>query len=635
MKIDCDRCSEGYPAVMWCADCRKTYCDTCKSIHETWSEFELHNTVTIQKYLDRPNEMLESREVSEACKIHTQMKLDMYCETCNQLICDDCIDDHYKHHYDFVDNVMETVGKELKQILSSLAKCLKEVRNTVAVIEDHEQQIDGVDKPITERIHNLYSEMFKMLRQQKEKRIEDIRKSFKVSLMASKEKAKHIESQLMNCLNYSSNAVNDRQLLLHNKWIISNVDKVLKQGQHIIDLQYEQNELLETFASRPTVVSHFSLLTDNDFLLLPTHIPECFLNAVRIGYSVKLMVTLSDKYNLPVIDQSRHLQIHCNKENIIQNVQIEEQSDGLYYMWYIPKRKEDHSVSIYWRNLPLISKEVELLGDFIRDINIIDKYGPSTCSKLLQMPYLLSKGFKDKVVVNDGSTNQLIVYDQNFNFLHVIGLDESFKGIAGIALHKECLFVADQHQNLVVKLELDGNFISCFGSLGTSKGQFRSPHGLVFSQSEYLFVCDRYNHRIQVFRNEKFVYCFGKHGSEPGAFNQPVDLTLNNSESQLFITDNCNNRVQVFSLQGKFLSVFGDSLSAPITLQHPVGIFYTPENYLLVSSYGTDSVLIFKEDGSLHSSVKDTQKFNSPCGVVMINRQIVIASHLKNRLIIF
>jgi len=109
-EMECDRCIEGYSAVMWCADCKKMYCQVCKNIHETWREFESHkSTVKIEEYLQY--HMLKLKEKPEVCKIHSQMSLNFYCETCNQLICDDCIDDHYSHHYDIIDNVVENWEK--------------------------------------------------------------------------------------------------------------------------------------------------------------------------------------------------------------------------------------------------------------------------------------------------------------------------------------------------------------------------------------------------------------------------------------------------------------------------------------------------------------------------------------------
>jgi len=203
------------------------------------------------------------------------------------------------------------------------------------------------------------------------------------------------------------------------------------------------------------------------------------------------------------------------------------------------------------------------------------------------------------------------------------------------------LYVADCELHCIQKFKLNGEFISQFGSKDTANSQFQSPYGLVLSQSELLFVCDFYNHRIQVFRNQHFQYCFGQHGTEPGMFNNPIDLTLNNSEDQLFITDYGNIRVQVFTPKGKFLKVFANFTDVPFKLQRPVGIHYTPDGHLLVSSYSTNCVLVFKEDEKFTSAIEgtyqDKRRFNHPCGVVMMdNGQIVIAGgYNSDRLVVF
>jgi len=213
-----------------------------------------------------------------------------------------------------------------------------------------------------------------------------------------------------------------------------------------------------------------------------------------------------------------------------------------------------------------------------------------------------------------------------------------FQCITGIAVDKKgYLYVADCKLHCIQKFKLNGEFISQFGSKGTANNQFQSPYGLVLSQSELLFVCDLVNNRVQVFKSEQFLYCFGQRGAQPGTFNKPVDLTLNNSEDQLFITDYGNNRVQVFTLQGQFLKVFGNFTDVPFKLQNPQGIHYTPDGHLLISSGGTNCVLVFEENGKFTSAIEKTVcKFNRPCGVVMMdNGQIVIVDQDNYRLVVF
>ena len=169
---------------------------------------------------------------------------------------------------------------------------------------------------------------------------------------------------------------------------------------------------------------------------------------------------------------------------------------------------------------------------------------------------------------------------------------------------------------------MDNLLVSLAVKVATTDGQFDAPLGLVLSQSELLFVCDCNNNKIQVFSNELFYCSFGQYGKDPGCFNGPRDLTLNSKQDQLFITDCNNHRVQVFTPSGQFLRIFGNFTDIPFKLQRPVGIYYTPDNHLLISSYDNHYVFVFKEDERFVSAIEGTyqvkERFSGPCGVIMM-----------------
>jgi len=97
----------------------------------------------------------------------------------------------------------------------------------------------------------------------------------------------------------------------------------------------------------------------------------------------------------------------------------------------------------------------------------------------------------------------------------------------------------------------------------------------------------------------RFIFLLDKKEKNPGAFDYPDDLVMNSNEDQLFVTDHYNSRVQVFTPNGQFLKVLGNFADAPFKLQHPVGIHYTPDGWLLISCSSNNCVLVFEEDGSL------------------------------------
>ena len=367
------------------------------------------------------------------------------------------------------------------------------------------------------------------------------------------------------------------------------------------------------------------------------HLLDCTVSdPVIISDPVKVTVTLKDIFGSPVVNQSKDIEVHCNKEEeFLQNIHIEEESRGQYHIWYNPKRREGHSLSVYWRGLQVNHEEIKVLvRDYkeleqtVEAVEGITEYGRT---KMRLSPFLLAKGPNDELIFGGGSTRELVVFDKYLQYSYVIGEAGSgngkFQAITGIAVDKKgYLYVGDRELNCIQKFKLSGEFISQFGSQGRANSQFQSPYGLVLSQSGLLFVCDYFNDRVQVFQNEQFSYCFGDHGTEPGSFFRPVDLALNNSEDQLFIADIENNRVQVFTVKGQFLKLFGNGI--PITAPH--GIHCTTDGHLLVTTGNeTHRVLVFEENGKFKSAIKggDCFSFKNATGVIMMDSGHIIINN--------
>ena len=97
------------------------------------------------------------------------------------------------------------------------------------------------------------------------------------------------------------------------------------------------------------------------------------------------------------------------------------------------------------------------------------------------------------------------------------------------------IFVADGHQGCncpsarIVKFDKKGKFIKEFGKKGTGPGEFDGPHALGFDTAGRLFVGDRTNNRIQIFTQD------GKFLAEWKQFGRPSGLYI--SGDTLFVTD--------------------------------------------------------------------------------------------------
>lgn len=265
---------------------------------------------------------------------------------------------------------------------------------------------------------------------------------------------------------------------------------------------------------------------------------------------------------------------------------------------------------------------------------------------------MLAKGPNGKLLVgnNHKEAKHVVVFDEQLQNPRVIdGSNERIKlgvirGIAVNSKKEKYVYISDGELNCIWKFTLeDGKCISQFGKKGNETGQFQEPAGLLFSNSHLLFVCDRHNHRIQVFQdNDEFFYEFGEFSFDlkPGALREPVDLAMNSDEKMLFVTCWRNNTVQVFAPNGKVLTEIIAFNHVPFCFEHPTGIFCTSDDCLLIAS--RHHVVILKTDGTFVSTIEGeyncNKRFDDCIGVVMMNNGKIVVSdgrHGTDRLIIF
>ena len=97
-----------------------------------------------------------------------------------------------------------------------------------------------------------------------------------------------------------------------------------------------------------------------------------------------------------------------------------------------------------------------------------------------------------------------------------------------------------------------------FGSTGSDKGQFQSPTGIAFTHDNRLLVVDKRNHRVQMFTLEgKFIKSVGQEGNGRLQFSSPQGITVHPSSGKVFIADTRNHRIQVLNNDLTYSHEFG------------------------------------------------------------------------------
>ncbi|XP_020603743.1 E3 ubiquitin-protein ligase TRIM71-like [Orbicella faveolata] len=243
-----------------------------------------------------------------------------------------------------------------------------------------------------------------------------------------------------------------------------------------------------------------------------------------------------------------------------------------------------------------------------------------------------------KIAISDFTGHCVYIFDQEGNCVKKIGSQgrnaEQFHQPWGVTyLNDNEILVADQGNQRIQQVDVQtGTVVKSFGKYGAAKGEFSNPVYVCLDEHHRIVVTEWGNHRIQVMTQEgetitmfgdsgaeklndptscipyknmflvadrnnncikvfnrsgTFLYKFGKQGSQDGQFQWPHGMLLDSSNN-LLVCDACNNRVQQFSLDGRFT---GKTIT---DLPNPVGIATAPDGRILVTSFKTKKVYILK-----------------------------------------
>jgi DNA-binding beta-propeller fold protein YncE len=176
------------------------------------------------------------------------------------------------------------------------------------------------------------------------------------------------------------------------------------------------------------------------------------------------------------------------------------------------------------------------------------------------------------------------------------------------------VWVTDVSRHLVFQFNPDGELLRTFGvdgEAGCDAHHFYQPTHVCVLPSGAFFVTDGYgNSRIAKFSaNGRFLFDWGKRGTEPGEFHTPHVITLG-ATGLLYMTDRENDRIQVFRPDGSHVATWPEL--------HSVDGLYAAPDGLLYASAGIDRALLRLD---LNGRVLDTwvrpDLFNYPHGIAV------------------
>jgi uncharacterized protein (TIGR03663 family) len=168
---------------------------------------------------------------------------------------------------------------------------------------------------------------------------------------------------------------------------------------------------------------------------------------------------------------------------------------------------------------------------------------------------------------------------------------------------QETVTTEDPYQAITIPAQPD----KVIGAAGTLPGQFQSPRAVAVAADGSLYVVDSMNARIQHLKTDgSVIQTWGSRAdisqgtASGGTFNEPWGIAIG-PEGSLFVSDTWNHRIQKFSSNGRFITMwgfFGQSADGPDAFYGPRGLVVDPDGRLYVADTGNKRIVIFDEDGN-------------------------------------
>jgi DNA-binding beta-propeller fold protein YncE len=207
---------------------------------------------------------------------------------------------------------------------------------------------------------------------------------------------------------------------------------------------------------------------------------------------------------------------------------------------------------------------------------------------------------RDRVYLITRKEARVIVYERDGTFVTSWGQGVLTERAHGITVGPDgSVWCVDDADQTVRKFTPEGKLLMTIGTSGVASDTgyvdskkplydrllsikyggppFNRPTAVAIAPSGELYVSDGYgNARVHRFTADgRLIQSWGEPGTGPGQFNLPHSVRVT-ADGRVLVADRQNDRIQVFSLDGKFLEQWTD-------MQRPAGLFIDRAGFIYVA----------------------------------------------------
>ena len=519
----------------------------------------------------------------------------------------------------------------LEEILANAREVLARVTGAIDV---------HVRNKVRDDVHLVIDQAFKTLNQELEMRkttllseLESILLSKTTALTLEKEKVEKIEVASHILLTHST----DDEIAALGGYIQTELSAMLKRIEHTFLVLNTHNDISAVVQTDGLIreLSKFGCISDLSLTPSSSTWTSTSVAKVKTDFEVKVESKTSNGEVCPHSGLQMKAEMRSNTGAVVHG-EVEDHGDGTYTTTLIPQTAGPHQLLITLNGQHVQNSPHDLYVLAVHDDNKYDcktlgiiqkviKCTVAPCSVAIHgrdfyvatatgCIYVFDNyGDPQKAVGTRKLNNGLLyVYEEEEDILMLGRHRRDDQQFVSLYIKENQLYVANNNNNCIHRLTMEGSFIDQISANGTS--------GLLIDDYYRIFVSDCSGNKINVF-SHKGNQLFTIDGNATGdcSFQSPYGLAFD-PLGNIHVAASGSNIIKVFTKEGVYIRKYGD-------LNGPRGIAIDSDGYSFVTEYEGNCISIFDPQGNKVHIVRGP--LHNPFGLALdsTNNSLYIANY--------
>ena len=625
----CSSCDENNTATCYCFVCQIFLCISCFDAHQRLKTTRGHRNVVIEKLQAQDVEELIHRPVMCSQQYHENRPLEFYCEECKVSICHKCtVVSHNQHTMTDTQKAAQVqkmqMADAVEKVKAETVFYENEIRKQNELMDKSKNAILSAEKKMTEAVEEFIRDLREHERTMKAK-FAEIYQAQQKHHATRLENLELAVTQLKSCVERGESILErdiSVEILQTNHAIVGRCEELLNARKPEI---YKPPHVHYTVENKVNILDRIVVSNTDPSL---SSVEEQSQKEVKENTETNFTIVTRDADGLQHYHKDDKIDVNISTPAGDQlQTKIEDTKDGKYTVTCKPQCAGQHTVEIQVNGQPLISSPWVL--HVPHQYQFMFQFG-STGKKrgTFTDPSCIAVSEKTgTIAVNDCGNKRIQMFSSDRNFLKEI----AFK-------NKPCMLAFTRSGDLLISIPNDDNPLSLFAENGHLIRHINSEHldtpcYITVGGNGHIITCDKADKKIKVLTHDGnnllqsftapscdafpwcaihhkdkffvsypnadcvkvfniagvYLYDIGCKGTGDGQFIEPGGLIIDKF-NQLIVCDAKNERLQLFTLDGTFLTKIAGSFFQGSFLSCCA---FSNNGHLFVSDYWKNCIYVF------------------------------------------